>query len=71
MATVEPIFTLETLQHEVLLLFNAFLVMRLFAMAVNVKETHAILILLVFIVFIIVHLAALWHVRVATVTSER
>ena len=51
MLIVEPIFTLEALNHELLYVFTC---VRLFAMAVTIEEVLIVVIFIVLIIFLFV-----------------
>jgi hypothetical protein len=68
MHIMKPVLTLKALKHIKLLLINSFLIMRLFAMTVNIIVIVTIFIKWVFIILIIHKLATLRKSTVSTVT---
>ena len=68
MLIVEPIFTLEALNHELLYVFTC---VRLFAMAVTIEEVLIVVIFIVLVIFLFVEkLAGRRHTAVSTVAPE-
>ena len=68
MHIMKPVLTLKALKHIKLLLINSFLIMRLFAMTVNIIVIVTIFIQWVLIILIIHKLATLRKSTVSTVT---
>ena len=68
MLIVEPIFTLEALNHELLYVFTC---VRFFAMAVTIEEVLIVVIFIVLVIFLFVEkLAGRRHTAVSTVAPE-
>ena len=68
MLIVEPIFTLEALNHELLYVFTC---VRLFAMAVTIEEVLIVVIFIVLVIFLFVEKhAGRRHTAVSTVAPE-
>ena len=70
MNIMEPILTFKTLKHVEFLFINSFLIMGLFAVAVNIIEIITVFIKTVIIIFFIHQLATLGQSTVSTVASE-
>ena len=70
MHIMEPVLTVEALDHEDLFLFYGFLVVGLFTVAIKIIKVVRIMILGIVIFFFILEGTRLKHPTVSTITSE-
>ena len=70
MYIMEPVLTVEALDHEDLFLFYGFLVVWLFTVAIKIIKVVRVMILGVVVFFFILEGTRLKHSTVSTITSE-